>query len=127
MLGAAVLSCVGTHPLGILGRVVDGAWGSHEGRWGPHGVEHVWSETCRKKSWQLEAKQQKTRCVCVVLSQSADSTAGWQLCLTKVHISHLPQLLPLFPVQLGQSLPNTRPYSQIKAGEGTGQVSVTPI
>lgn len=49
MLGAAVLSCMGTHPLGILRRVVNGAWRSHEGRWGPHGVEHVWSETCRNK------------------------------------------------------------------------------
>lgn len=49
MLGAAVLSRVGTHPLGILRRVVNGARGSHEGRRGPHGVEHVWSETCKNK------------------------------------------------------------------------------
>lgn len=49
MLGAAVLSCVGTHPLGILRWVVNGAWGSHEGRRWPHGVEHVWSKTCRER------------------------------------------------------------------------------
>ena len=53
MLGAAVLSRVGTHPLGILRRVVNGAWGSHEGRRRPHGVEHVWSETCRNKVGSL--------------------------------------------------------------------------
>ena len=49
MLGAAVLPRVGTHPLRILRRVVDGARGSHEGRRGPHGVEHVRAETCRNK------------------------------------------------------------------------------
>lgn len=57
MLGAAVLPCVGTHPLGILRRVVNGAWGSHEGRRWPHGVEHVWSETWRW--WWSNARRRR--------------------------------------------------------------------
>lgn len=49
MLGTVVLSCVGTHSLWILRRIVDGTWGSHERRWRTHGMEHVWPKTCGKK------------------------------------------------------------------------------
>lgn len=100
MLGAAVLSCVGTHPLGILGRVVDGAWGSHEGRRGPHGVEHVWSKTCRNKVGSFRQSNRNLMCVycCfkVLTPQLADSCAS-QMCTSPI----FPELLPLFSVQLG--------------------------
>lgn len=105
MLGVAVLPCMGTHPLGILRWVVNGAWGSHEGRRWPHGVEHVWTETCGNKVGSFRQTEQATH---VLLLGSATRkqlaySCALETCISPV-TTPIPKLLPLYPVQLGAIL-----------------------
>lgn len=129
MLGTAVLSRVGTHPLGILRRVVNGARGSHEGRWGSHGVEHVWSETCRNKVGSFRQSNRTTDADVLLLETTDRKQLAYSRALercTPPMTLQIPKLLPLCPVQLGTILTQHTPLPQIKAGGGLDRC-LTPI